>query len=598
MTTSTVPSRRSGRRERTSAEAVFEAEEQDAALGHASVDEARSDGDGGYDDLSMQGETQGETLDQKESDVVAAVNEIAGVFSIGDGEGQLTASSPKQKAHIWLLLDLFRFDEGPDGPGWVHETNVATFTALLGAVFGGIDGLKVDVLDHAALNLEVDALMHGDRHATWLSTFQGDLRPEVADRLKDLVQGSFVVLIEPSPALRRAVEAAAGGVLELAVHPARLLPELLLLASSTVPAIRHALATSRVTDYEIAWRYRCWKARRLKWARTNQIGSGWPAFGVLLGQMPHDSAMIRNGRFVDPADFEESIRAAAVRDGLLLVKPHPYAPLSDRTIAMLESIPNVVFTDANFYSLACDPRCRSVYAVSSSGLQEAQWFGADATPLAAPADHLMQGPVEAVTPWALAETIAPAIAAHLGLALRSPASRFVLAPEPILRPLIQETWGRAEPEDAQGLPALRKLPRTRMQASVAFDHGCLAYGWFPVEDWGVWSNGSSAALTIPWSFGNQMQVILELVAAETSEEDPAVVEIFCDGRILTSASLAPIGTDPSIVICDVPRPTNGSVISLLLRVSRVAQPRPGLDQRELGLGLVSLQLSQPYGKAR
>jgi hypothetical protein len=507
--------------------------------------------------------------------------------------GELEIQKPKLQ--VWVILDLFRFEEGDEGATWVHKPNAATFGHMIAACLGGVEGLHVEILDHAALGQSLELLVQGNFREAWLSTYREALPSDIAQRLASIVADRFVILIEPSPALRIVVENAAAFTLELTTHPARLLPELLLLARSSLPAIQQALASVSVSEGELAWHYRSWKARHHHAQRLQQPGEpSWPTFGLLLGQMPFDSAMIREGRFVDLADYESEIRAAAQKHRLMFARAHPYAPFTDRTLGMLSQIPGIVFTSANFYSLASHPLCQGVYAVSSSGLQEARWFGTPATSLAVPPSEPGASTWLTVAPYAIAEAVAPIVASHFGLPLKEHLGRFQLPTNPILRPLVQETWSRAEPEIAEGIPPLHALPTTRLSVEKLEGAGCLAYSWLPAESWGVWSSGPVAAVSLPWVYGEQAQVILECVAATSPREKPTELSIFCDGLLLAKEPLAPIGADPSILIFVVPRPSNGAVATLMLVASDVAEPRPGLDPRRLGVGLVSLQVPRRY----
>lgn len=110
----------------------------------------------------------------------------------------------------------------------------------------------------------------------------------------------------------------------------------------------------------------------------------YTSMGAFACQVSFDSAMMRNGSFIRPADVIEGIRCFAQRFEALFVAPHPLEPRGPWVDAA-RAIPNAVLSPWPTYELLS--RVRDLCTVTSSVGVEAAYFGVETTWLAEPIEH-------------------------------------------------------------------------------------------------------------------------------------------------------------------------------------------------------------------
>jgi hypothetical protein len=116
----------------------------------------------------------------------------------------------------------------------------------------------------------------------------------------------------------------------------------------------------------------------------------------------------------------------------------------------------------------------------------------------------------------------------------------------------------------------------------------LAYGWYPIEGWGVWGR-SVSVLSLKWpvSRGGPIMCELELTPFAGNRLSQRI-DLWSDGLKLVSAFLPANGTTRIALELDVPRRPGPVQIFLSSNAGRPSESdADSSDHRTLGVGLVS-----------
>ncbi len=136
---------------------------------------------------------------------------------------------------------------------------------------------------------------------------------------------------------------------------------------------------------------------------------GLPARSALLvGQTPIDQSLIENGRMLNLEMFEARLKTVLVRHAAVYFKPHPYGQ-SKAVTDYLRRL-GIRVTTENVYRLLSQDEIEAVYAISSSVLSEARYFGKSAEFFRStrpPADAMPVAPREFLTVNFWADLLAP-----------------------------------------------------------------------------------------------------------------------------------------------------------------------------------------------
>ena len=100
---------------------------------------------------------------------------------------------------------------------------------------------------------------------------------------------------------------------------------------------------------------------------------------LLIGQTEGDKSVIQKGKSWTLKDFKDKVLEEAEQHSEVIFKPHPAAPnLADEYREFIfkgTDIAVETVKSANVYRLLCQPQVAKVFALSSSVLEEARWFG-------------------------------------------------------------------------------------------------------------------------------------------------------------------------------------------------------------------------------
>lgn len=253
-----------------------------------------------------------------------------------------------------------------------------------------------------------DALGEPLNLQSWARLAQRDTAPDaLVEALREPLQGALVIGYELPPVLLDAFRQLQLPVIDLILHPLRFLPDLVFAMRTNVPAFHQVLQGHALDPSEV----------------TRQVGliqakAAWmpppepmpPGTALLLGQVASDRAMVQaDGRFARLEDHLGELHRLCAEHPLVLFKPHPYAAHDPAAHAVLQQLPCIVRTSANFYHLLAQPELDAVMALNSSGLVEARAFGRRAHQLVpflydfdssqTPADGHLGSPVALSPAW-------------------------------------------------------------------------------------------------------------------------------------------------------------------------------------------------------
>lgn len=184
-----------------------------------------------------------------------------------------------------------------------------------------------------------------------------------AERAQGLPEGAdLIVGFELPDSLKRTHR----GCVDLRRHPVRFLGDLWSVADHLGPLGQEELGPLAVAIPE--------QPRAAEYA----------SMGAFACQVSHDSALMRRGTMIRPADVLEGLRAFTERFEGTYVAPHPLEPRGPWVDAAL-SLPRALLSPWPTYNLLA--RVRNVCTVTSSVGVEAAYFGCETTWLARPIDH-------------------------------------------------------------------------------------------------------------------------------------------------------------------------------------------------------------------
>jgi hypothetical protein len=403
--------------------------------------------------------------------------------------------------------------------------------------------------------------------------------------------------------LLRHIDAQGARFLDIEIAPLRFAAHLHLCARTNDARIEHTLEALEVPSdlfWDSASSIRALFARR----GSDYLFYRGARVGIFAGQTEIDLALVQDGRLQQPEAHLDRIAQWAQEVDVLLVKPHPYGSFSGLADLMYR-IPNAMRVDHNIYSMLCALNAAFIAALSSSVLQEAEYFGAQARPLLTP-DRSNPARLPATcSRWIIVttelgsmRTIEEIVRPSFSWEAWAQVSRghwSYFAPD-ALDVIFNTRWGLDA--RAPGLPYGTRIEPNITYGFEARGAGAktwLSMGWHAAEDWGAWSAASICCLLLPLSG-----------ACFSTPEAPLFV---LKGRFFAQARIVRIDVDdhaaqPVFYRLDDGKteihirlpsgalPKEGKLVRVVLHISDAQRPndiqRESSDRRELGFGIESL----------
>lgn len=336
----------------------------------------------------------------------------------------------------------------------------------------------------------VKALGFPPSPAGWAAARCASLTAAEAIGLQSFLEADFVLGFGLPPVLLNMLLDKAIPFLDIEIDAVRFAPDLFLNVSTDDEDLAADFSRMTVTDTAVIPALSALLARERRVAPTRGFFPD-ARVGLFVGQVPHDAAVIAEGRFVLPAQVLSQIVEIAAELDLLLVRPHPHWNSIDHLLPILDAVPHAILTQHPSYALLADSSVSDVIALSSSLLTEARLAGKRVHQLMIPDRDrpLLREPRlrQARVSW-------PAFLSVLTRRLQAIPPDAAPIPEPMaLHTSLQTTWGLASPP-VQEVPEL--VPAREMNAGAPAFAGALIHGWHRQEDWGVWASQREATLVL------------------------------------------------------------------------------------------------------
>jgi len=279
------------------------------------------------------------------------------------------------------LLRPFPVDDGWEGATW---KNIRWLSALLRPLLPdnapAPTTLAWDALMPAGAGVFFDtpalydALGESLNLRSWATLAQRQTAPDaLVEALREPLQDALVIGYELPPVLLDAMRQLQLPVIDLILHPLRFLPDLVFAMRTNVPAFHEVLLRHALAPSEVARQVGLIQAKAAWMPPPEPMPSGT---ALLLGQVASDRAMVlADGRLARLDDHLGELHRLCTEHPLVLYKPHPYAAYDPAAQTVLQQLPCIVRTSANFYHLLAQPELDTVVALNSSGLIEARAFG-------------------------------------------------------------------------------------------------------------------------------------------------------------------------------------------------------------------------------
>lgn len=205
------------------------------------------------------------------------------------------------------------------------------------------------------------------------SLFDAAPSDQSSEYLGSIFEGSLVIGFELPPFMEKAFNRLSINYINAVLGPLRFLPDLSVAFRTNVGVMRERIQQFALDEDEVDYHASVMRARLTKEPRVKVNG----ASAVFAGQVADDMSLVCDGRFIDLAEHEHKIASMFSSTKPILFKPHPYAEpeQKQKQLRYLARFGRVQTTDENIYRLMYSPRIETVYAMNSSVVYEARFFG-------------------------------------------------------------------------------------------------------------------------------------------------------------------------------------------------------------------------------
>ena len=206
------------------------------------------------------------------------------------------------------------------------------------------------------------------------------LLDESLEFLRNTLSPADVIIgYELSDATRSALHRASLTYVDIWLHPVRFYDDIMFAFGSNRADIRRRLEVFDLDRRKLTLRATEIRVQMARSAR-HKTPTIPPGSIVFVGQTQYDKALLRDGKMLSLLDFRERFEALCKQGSSVLYSRHPHVHSGDAaTMRYLRQFENVSHTKVPVYELLAHPNVRAVYSISSSVVQEAQYFGKEST---------------------------------------------------------------------------------------------------------------------------------------------------------------------------------------------------------------------------
>ncbi|MCD2512420.1 hypothetical protein [Comamonas endophytica] len=240
--------------------------------------------------------------------------------------------TPLSVNSVALTCDFLRAQPGIHGFTNFQQRNLAWLAKVTGASSTWESwGIKTDIITAptepknfrgslGSDNLYSEYLENPDQ--AWASTYDNDSLQVFPGILNSLLMHDLVVGFELPPTLKRALDKEGKRYISFYIHPVRFLRDLCFLVTTNCTDIAKLIAQDEVASHEIYYQARRFSAL---FSRLQLPALSFPEnVPVLIGQTERDSVLIRDGRFITWADYDNALAQTLEPYSEVIFLEHPY----------------------------------------------------------------------------------------------------------------------------------------------------------------------------------------------------------------------------------------------------------------------------------
>lgn len=214
---------------------------------------------------------------------------------------------------------------------------------------------------------------HKRTFETWVSNYENQPSPRELSIIDHYLGESFVIGFEINDFLIKGLDTLGIPYVDLTIHPARFLDDLIFGLRTNIPALGKTLTPWIVPEEEIRIHAGLAMATLSRLRPLPQCKNVHAA-ALFCCQTTDDKVLIQNGRLLRADDFIPHFETMCRKHEVVYVKPHPYAPTNPVTLAITRLFPNTEIITENFYQLLIQEGISHVYSITSSTSIEAAYF--------------------------------------------------------------------------------------------------------------------------------------------------------------------------------------------------------------------------------
>lgn len=210
----------------------------------------------------------------------------------------------------------------------------------------------------------------------WQTMCFAEPNEQLLDVVKEYFGDSLVISREPAYILKKAFDILNIPHIELAMHSARYMDDIIFGVTSNIPEIYEKLKNYEINEEEFYFYADLLKSEAL-------FRKGIPYllpeknYALFLAQTPVDRSLLdfKNKRIVSFMDYQEQFRKLTEEHEIVYYKSHPEYR-NKEVIDFVKSFKNVEIKDnENTYYMMSWPQIKTCAAISSGTLKEAYYFG-------------------------------------------------------------------------------------------------------------------------------------------------------------------------------------------------------------------------------
>lgn len=296
------------------------------------------------------------------------------------------SARPTSWTSVAFVDDVFRHAFWP-AKEFFYELLAAPLQAVLGRPMP--QSIRRQMWQNGTLgNSTATALPRGPE-TQWLAEFR-QLTAESRRLLEPYIDPAALhICYEPSPGLLDLLDELGATYIDIRLSPIRFLPDVVLALNSNSPIIRQALSRIGLPRYEIgaeATKLAAAFRHRDRYTPQANLPRRAGAQVVVVGQTASDASIIAGDRFFHFRDASDILQQTLQGKHVLYLR-HPSASdahIRSETDLFRSFYPALEVTTANSYDLLCCDQHLEFLGISSGLLQEAAFFGRQATSLLPP----------------------------------------------------------------------------------------------------------------------------------------------------------------------------------------------------------------------